>query len=57
MEIFIFCVVNYFLCGVFDTDIFVLVSAKLNWHRFWEIENEGTNTKSVMRKKKMRKKQ
>ena len=29
MEIFIFCVVNCFLCGVFDTDIFVLVSAKL----------------------------
>ena len=48
MEIFIFCVVNYFLCGVFDTDIFVLVSAKLKWHRFWEIENEGTNTQSVV---------
>ena len=48
MEIFIFCVVNYFLCGVFDTDIFALVSAKLMWHRFWEIENKGTNTQSVM---------
>ena len=24
MENFVFCVMNYFLCGMFDTDAFVL---------------------------------